>query len=424
MSTVRSAKDRDAERAAQAVPNTSSTSHSETRQRSSASTATAQPPQGRSNNARALFDPSATDRQRRNTRDAPLGHAELPPPRGNERTRSPALRYAHESAAAPQRSPLRAQAKRAGTARRGGYGDDDDEDDFVRDDNKYLVKPSGGAGAGEEEDPRDRRHLDSQCGYDDRRNDEYSRTQARHAGGKEPKRTRFRDFDDGEYDSDAQDDHRHHMRDRRRSSGQAMESQTSSKYAPITANERTSSGEGLHSWGRRQEGDEHDGTKSHSSAAHGGGAGVGGRYQGQGPMRMLFNPNVHDPLKFQQAPSVSTGSGSNATSYALSTGGNDYPYRHGGSSSIGTTISAESHADRSRGGKRPPSRLSIPMMVDEDDEEEQKRGDRERERRKRKEGSERGLYAKKRGEEDGKSKGSRSSEGSESLKDRERGRGK
>lgn len=136
---------------------------------------------------------------------------------------------------------------------------------------------------------------------------------------------------------------------------------------------------------------------------------------------MLFNPNVHDPLKFQQTPSVSTGSGSNATGNTQTTSRNGYPYR--GSSSIGTTISAESHADKTR-SKHPSSKLMIPMILDEDEEEEQKRADKERERRKRKEGSEKGSHAKRRGEEDGKSKGSRSSEGSESLKDRERGRGK
>lgn len=381
----------------------------------------AQAPQGRINDTRALYDPSATDRQRRNTTDIPSGHPELHPPRGNERTRSPALRHVHNGVPAP-RSPIRAQAHRS-RARRGG-GDEDDEDDFVRDDNKYLVKPGGGTGGGEDEDPREKAYHEASRGYDDRRIDEYSRTQSRHVGGNEPKHTRFHNSDDDEeYDWEAQDDRRQHTRDRRRPRPTA-EAPATSKYAPISANERTSSGEGLHSWGRRQQDDEYDGTRGHASTAHGGGGNAGGRYQGQGPMRMLFNPNVHDPLKFQQAPSVSTGSGSNVTGHTLSTSRNDYPYRNGGSSSIGTTVSAESRTDKSRGGKHPPSRLTIPMILDEDDEEEQKRGDRERERRKRKEGSERGPYAKKRADEDGKSKGSRSSEGSESLRDRERGRGK
>lgn len=322
---------------------------------------------------------------------------------------------------APPRSALRSHAQRAGRARRGGNADEDDEDDFVRDDNKYLVKPGGG----EEDDSREKRQQYDAQRHDDRRTDEYSRTQVRHVGGKVPKHARFQDLDDDEeHDSDGQDHRQQYMRDRRRSRGTSTDAQSSSRYAPITASERTSSGEGLHSWRRRSQADEDGGTRGHASSSHGGHSSAGGRYQGLGPMRMLFNPNVHDPLKFQQAPSVSTGSGSNATGNTLSTSRNDYPYRNGGSSSIGTTISAESHADKSRSGKHLSSQLTIPMILDEDDEEEQKRGDRERERRKRKEGSERGSHAKKRGEDDGKSRGSRSSEGSESLRDRERGRGK
>lgn len=95
--------------------------------------------------------------------------------------------------------------------------------------------------------------------------------------------------------------------------------------------------------------------------------------------KKLFNPDVHDPHQFQRVRAVPSESSSG-----------------------------------SRGLMRKPAAARTP-------EEE---ADRERERRKRREGSERGSLAVKKKDSDTRSKGSRSSEGSESLKDRERGKGK
>lgn len=342
--------------------------------------------------ARTLFDPSSTgggghDRQRRGARDALAVNPGRP--------RSPALR--HTDVPAP-RSPLRNPPARTGRTRR--VDDDfDDDHDFVRDDNKYLVR------TGEEDDRRGKVHVDDSGDLVGR--DEDYRNRAR----KEARQARLDDSDENSdfYEprhrrNDGRDDGRPPRQHRAAEAG---------KYAP-PAVDHTTSAEGLHSWGRRQQGDDSDARRGQAASS--------GRYQGQGPMRMLFNPNVHDPLKFQQTPSVSTGSGSNVTGNTQATSRIGYPYR--GSSSIGTSISAESHMDRGRSSKHPASKLMIPMILDEDDEEEQNRADKERERRKRKEGSEKGSQAKRRGEDDGKSKGSRSSEGSESLRDRERGRGK
>ncbi|WRT66431.1 uncharacterized protein IL334_003387 [Kwoniella shivajii] len=106
--------------------------------------------------------------------------------------------------------------------------------------------------------------------------------------------------------------------------------------------------------------------------------------------KKLFDPTIHDPLHFQPRPPITTpipesselGSGSGSTSSRLLL------------------------------------RRGVPGVVRTAEEE----ADRERERRKRREGSERGSLPSKRKDSDTRSKGSRSSEGSESLKDRERGR--
>lgn len=101
----------------------------------------------------------------------------------------------------------------------------------------------------------------------------------------------------------------------------------------------------------------------------------------EAPVKRLFNPAIHDPHSFHPRPVE--------------------PARQDSGSS-------------SRSLLRPAPNGRTP-------EEE---ADRERERRKRREGSERGSHASKRKDVDAKSKGSRSSEGSESLKDRERGKAK
>ena len=97
-------------------------------------------------------------------------------------------------------------------------------------------------------------------------------------------------------------------------------------------------------------------------------------------VKKLFNPDIHDPHSFHPRPVD--------------------PGRDGNSGSLRSVLQRQN-------GRIP---------------EEQ--ADRERERQKRREGTERGIQASKRKEPDAKSKGSRSSEGSESLKDRERGKGK
>lgn len=353
-----------------------------------------------SSNARVLFDPAGRsgggqDRQRRGGREDFAGNQARP--------RSPAIR--HSDVAAP-RSPHHVHA-RTNRPRRPIDNDFDDDNDFVRDDNKYLVRN------GEEDDRRAKARVD-----------EYSReppprvqeqTASRHPTRREGRRTRFEDSDDNS-DFDEPRRHRAPANDEKRSREQSRGTEAgSSKYAPLAVEHRTSSGEGLHSWGRRQQADETDDRRGQAPPAN-------ARYQGQGPMRMLFNPNVHDPVKFHQTPSVSTGTASNGTGVTNGTSRHGFPQR--GSSSVGTTVSMESRMEKGRTSRHASSGLMIPMILDEDDEEEQKRADRERERRKRKEGSEKGSQAKRRGEEDGKSRGSRSSEGSESLRDRERGRGK
>ncbi|WWD17242.1 hypothetical protein CI109_101680 [Kwoniella shandongensis] len=100
--------------------------------------------------------------------------------------------------------------------------------------------------------------------------------------------------------------------------------------------------------------------------------------------RKLFDPAVHDPHHFTPRSPITPSGGDSET----------------GSSS---------------------SRLLVRRGVGRSAEEE---ADRERERRRRREGSERGsIPSRKKDSSDAKSKGSRSSEGSESFKDRERGKG-
>ena len=101
--------------------------------------------------------------------------------------------------------------------------------------------------------------------------------------------------------------------------------------------------------------------------------------RGEAPVKKLFNPDVHDPHRFHPRP-----------------------------------------ADLSAGSSRSILRRSQTGNGRTPEEE----ADRERERQRRREGSERGSQAAKRKDSDGRSKGSRSSEGSESLKDRERGKAK
>jgi hypothetical protein len=126
-------------------------------------------------------------------------------------------------------------------------------------------------------------------------------------------------------------------------------------------------------------------------------AAVPGRETPPGGSRRLFDPSIHDPHHFapkQTTPSLASTSASASASH------------HSG---LGPSRS---------GLRRPPT-------VGRTAEEE---ADRERERRKRREGSERGGQSSgsgpKKRESDGRSRGSRSSEGSESFKDRERGKGK
>lgn len=178
------------------------------------------------------------------------------------------------------------------------------------------------------------------------------------------------------------------------------------------------------------------GAPGSSSMTTTGGGSMTGPYQGQGPMRKLFDPSMDDPLKFQKAPSVSTGSGSNTTfggrTYAsersTGTGAGGSVLRKG--SSLATSVSVGASSEKATAAAAAPSagasaaggrslvgtsRLGS-ILADDD------QGDRERERRRRREGSERGSQQR-RTARDGESRGSRSSEGSESLKDRER-RGK
>lgn len=108
--------------------------------------------------------------------------------------------------------------------------------------------------------------------------------------------------------------------------------------------------------------------------------------RGPKPSRKLFDPAHHDPHAFSRPPSTS-----------------------------------EEKSVRSE--NTIPKRAHLPRTAEEE-------ADKERERRRRKEGSERGSGSSGRKKDgDGKSKGarslgSRSSEGSESFKDRERGKGK
>ncbi|WWC70044.1 uncharacterized protein I206_103988 [Kwoniella pini CBS 10737] len=98
--------------------------------------------------------------------------------------------------------------------------------------------------------------------------------------------------------------------------------------------------------------------------------------------KKLFDPSIHNPMHFAPRPIMTTPESSEVASASS-------------------------------------SRLLLRRPVRTPDEE----ADRERERRKRREGSERGSQLNaKRKESDTRSKGSRSSEGSESLKDRERGK--
>lgn len=166
------------------------------------------------------------------------------------------------------------------------------------------------------------------------------------------------------------------------------------------------------------------------------------------PARQLFDPHLHDPVRFSHSPSVSTGNSgtTGTTAHTSRTGGSSalgghssYPSaigagRHG--SSLATSVSLEPSPMVSRDRERDKEREKEPRdrggagggyRNDRPRGNEDEEGDRERERRRRKEGSERGSqqHGRHRREgDDGRSRGSRSSEGSESLKDRERGRGK
>ncbi|WVQ99451.1 hypothetical protein IAU59_006586 [Kwoniella sp. CBS 9459] len=112
--------------------------------------------------------------------------------------------------------------------------------------------------------------------------------------------------------------------------------------------------------------------------------------------KKLFDPSIHDPHHFSSPrPSI-------ATPPPLPNGHGLLP-------------------DSSEAGSSSRSLLRRAAAPSRTPEEE---ADRERERRRRREGSERGSLPSKRKDSDQKSKGSRSSEGSESLKDRERGKGK
>ncbi|KAK8864458.1 hypothetical protein IAR55_001707 [Kwoniella newhampshirensis] len=118
-----------------------------------------------------------------------------------------------------------------------------------------------------------------------------------------------------------------------------------------------------------------DGIAAQSSS---GGLGLAGA-------RKLFDPAVHDPLHFAPRSPVAPSAG-------------------------------ESEAAPSSSRRLPRKPLGISGGAAEE-------GDRERERRKRREGSERGSVPSRKKDSDGKSKESRSSEGSESFKDHERGKG-
>jgi protein SMG6 len=111
--------------------------------------------------------------------------------------------------------------------------------------------------------------------------------------------------------------------------------------------------------------------------------------RGGDPGRQLFDPRLHDPLRFvspRPAPSVA------------------------GTSSTATTAPSVVHSTFTLNSVSTGlSSIHEPSAKD--------KGDKERERRKRREGSERKSQ---RGEDDTRS---RSSEGSESLKDRARGKG-
>lgn len=110
--------------------------------------------------------------------------------------------------------------------------------------------------------------------------------------------------------------------------------------------------------------------------------------------RQLFDPRLHDPMRF-----VSPRGASSAP---------PPPASVAGTSSTGTTVTSTFGVNSISGGSVSTGLSSI---------HESSKGDKERERRKRREGSERKSQ---RGEDDTRS---RSSEGSESLKDRQRGKG-
>jgi hypothetical protein len=136
-------------------------------------------------------------------------------------------------------------------------------------------------------------------------------------------------------------------------------------------------------------------------------AAVPGRETPPGGSRRLFDPSIHDPHHFAPKQQQTAQGLASATASVSASGS--------GSGSVGH----HSGLGPSRSGlRRPPT-------VGRTAEEE---ADRERERRKRREGSERGGQSSgsgpKKRESDGRSRGSRSSEGSESFKDRERGKGK
>ena len=160
--------------------------------------------------------------------------------------------------------------------------------------------------------------------------------------------------------------------------------------------------------------------------------------------RKLFNPSLHDPLAFQKATGPIALAVPGTSPHVLSLEPPSSTKYHRNNRSAFTNTQPDSRSQMSTGPQdRILGRTNSAMkggaqeedvtyerrqykitteQVDQDDIA----GDRARERRKRKEGSEKGslnvAHHRKRDEE--RSRGSRSSEGSESLKDRERGRGK
>lgn len=155
------------------------------------------------------------------------------------------------------------------------------------------------------------------------------------------------------------------------------------------------------------------------------------RRHGQATAKRLFDPDFHDPIQFQKRSSERSGTSPDHQASPRDLAGSHHDQRRQGQIPSHQESSIIEPTSRQASHQEPSTELARTKRDQGEVKSQQHHlealaADKARERRRRREGSEKGSLGasshKKKDEE--RSKGSRSSEGSESLKDRDRGRGK